>query len=1104
MALSNKERIGRMLDLVAAGLRPVVEQEFTKAYGPAWVSVVAAEKEMATGSSASSDPNDPQFLLNAIFFHWKTTLGRTLGTAERTYVAELRETRNRWAHAGEKPFSTDDVYRAYDTAERLLRAVAAPQADELMRAKLAALREGFEAATKAQARQTTATAVSAQPLKGLAPWRSLVTPHPDVAAGRYRQAEFAADLAQVARGEGAKEYVDPREFFARTYLTEGLRLLLVGALRRLTNTGGESVIDLQTTFGGGKTHSMLALWHLADPGTPITSLPGLEGVLGEAGVTALPRVGRAALVGTALSPITPRVVDGTEIRTLWGELAWQLGGAAAFATVAEADRQAVPPGADTLRALLAAHAPVVILVDEWVTYARLQWGKDELPGGTFDGALSFAQQLTGAVDQVPGALLVVSLPSSAIEVGGEGGQRALEALKHVVHRVDAPWRPAAAQESFEIVRRRLFEPITPEHAKDRDEVVQRFGELYAQHPGSFPSETKEKAYLERLRTCYPIHPELFDRLFDDWSTLERFQRTRGVLKLMAAVVHTLWERQDGNLLILPAAVPLDDTTVLPQLTQYLDENWTPIIESDVDGPESLPLRLDRENGGTYGRYSAARRVARTIFLGSAPLPAAANRGIDDRRILLGSVQPGETPATFGDALRKLAGQATYLYEHSGRYWYATQPSVNQLARDRAEQQAEDAVEMEIERRLKVALADRGPFARVHVAPRSAADVPDDDEVALVALGPAYPYDAKAATSRAIEAAATILASRGAGARLNQNMLIFLAPDHLRLPELSAAVREYLAWRSIVEDGEAGRLNLDGFQRSQATSQRDGAEQAIRARIPETYQWLLVPGQADPLAKVELEPVRVSGGSDPLAVRAGAKLRSAELLITKFGGVNLRLVLDGPLRERWQAEHAFGLRQLWAWFAQYPYLPRLRDISVLEGAVREGSSSLLWRTETFAYAAAREEGGEYRGVVAGRLAETPVTSTSLIVDGSVLPDPLPGAELPRPLGGGVGGVGGGGVGGLGGSPASAPAPAPRIRRFHGEVTLSDPRRPIPELTKVVDEVIDRLAQQTDVRLRVTLEIEAEHAAADGFSDGTVRTISENAKTLRFKDFGWEKE
>jgi len=1084
MALTNKERVGRMLDVLAAGLKPVVEQAFTKAYGSAWISSIDAAKGPGVGAF---DPNDPRSLLNAIWFHWQDTLGKTLGMAEKNYVAELRLTGNRWAHPGEKPFTGDDIYRAYDTAERLLRSVAAPEADAVAKSKAAILMENAVAQQKERQKATTAAPVAAEPLKGLAPWRSLATPHPDVASGRYRQAEFAADLAQVARGQGAREYVDPREFFARTFLTEGLSLLLTGALRRLTGTGGESVVDLQTTFGGGKTHSMLALWHLVDPTIQVTSLPGLEGILTQAKVTKLGRVSRVAIVGTALSPISPRVVDGTQIRTLWGELAWRLGGAKAFADVADADRTGVPPGSDTLRALLAAHAPVVVLIDEWVTYARLQWAKDELPGGTFDAALSFAQQLTGAVDQVPGALLVVSLPSSAIEVGGEGGQRALESLKHVVHRVDAPWRPAAAQESFEIVRRRLFEPLSADSVKGRDEVVQRFGEFYAQHQGSFPAETKEKLYIDRLRNCYPIHPELFDRLFDVWSTLERFQRTRGVLKLMAAVVHALWERQDGNLLILPAAVPLDDPTVLPQLTQYLDDIWQPIIESDIDGVNSLPLRIDRENAGTYGRYSATRRVARTVFLGSAPLPAAANRGIDDRRILLGSVQPGETPGTFGDALRKLAGQATYLYaDSSGRYWYATQPSVNQLARDRAEQQPKDRVEMEIERRLKAEFVERGPFARVHPSPRSGSDVPDEDEVALVVLGPGVPHDVKAAESQALAAAGALLATRGAGARVNQNMLVFLAADHLRLAELVQAVREYLAWKSIVEDGEAGRLNLDSFQRNQAKSQRDSADETVRSRIPEAYQWLLIPTQADPLAKIEFRAVKVSG-SDHLAVRAGAKLRNEEHLITKFGGVNLRLVLDGALNEKWSAEHAFGLKQLWGWFAQYPYLPRLRDVSVLEGAVRDGSSSLVWRSETFAYAAAREPGGEYRGIVAGRVADTPMTSTSLIVDGSVLADPLPGVE-PKPVGPG---------------PGPGPKPVRRVKRFLGEIRLNDPRRPIPELTKIVDEVIDRLAQQTDVQLRVSLRVEAEHSAGDGFAEDTVRTISENAKTLHF-EFDWEKE
>lgn len=160
--------------------------------------------------------------------------------------------------------------------------------------------------------------------------------------------------------------------------------------------------------------------------------------------------------------------------------------------------------------------------------------------------------------------------------------------------------------------------------------------------------------------AYPIHPEMFDRLYNDWSTLDKFQRTRGVLRLMAAVIHSLWERQDANLLIMPANVPVDDALVQFELTRYLEDQWPPVLEKDVDGVNSLPLAIDRENAPTLGRYSACRRVARTIYMGSAPVQKAANRGIDERHVKLGCVQPGEAVATFGDAIRRLTDRASYL------------------------------------------------------------------------------------------------------------------------------------------------------------------------------------------------------------------------------------------------------------------------------------------------------------------------------------------------------------------------------------------------------------------------------------------------------------
>ncbi|GIW20843.1 MAG: hypothetical protein KatS3mg065_1139 [Chloroflexota bacterium] len=532
--------------------------------------------------------------------------------------------------------------------------------------------------------------------------------------------------------------------------------------------------------------------------------------------------------------------------------------------------------------------PALVLVDEWLTFLRQLWAVDGLPAGSFDANLSFAHALAEAVRATPNSLLVASLPSSEVEVGGEGGRMALARLQDTYGRLQSPWRPASPEEGFEIVRRRLFQALPADRATARDAVVQHFSELYARHPGDFPSETREADYRRRMERAYPIHPELFDRLFGDWASLDRFQQTRGVLKLMAVVVHVLYERGDRSPLILPSSIPLDDELVVSQLTQYLEDQWVPIIASDVDGPASLPLAVDRENPA-FQRYAAARRVARTVFFGSAPTLGAANRGIEDRSIKLGAVLPGESPATFGDALRTLAGRATYLYENRGRYWYSTQPSVNRLARDRAEAVPADAVREEIVRRLR-AVGDRGAFARVHVAPRSAADVPDEDEVGLVILGPEHPHSRAGGASRAVEAAAAILAERAAGPRIYRNMLVFLAADEARLAELEAAVREFSAWSSICADARS--LNLDAMQSEAAERQRQQADNTVTVRIPETYVWALVPSQAEAVGgPVEWSATRVSG-EGTLAARTARRLVADGLLLTRFGGPNLRLVLDG--------------------------------------------------------------------------------------------------------------------------------------------------------------------------------------------------------------------
>jgi len=945
----------------------------------------------------------------------------------------------------------------------------------------------------------------------------VVTPHRDVASGRYQQAEFAADLWQVHLGEGTDEYRDPIEFFRRTYLTESLKLMLVGAVQRLAGKGGDPVVQLQTNFGGGKTHSMLALYHLFSGISPI-ELAGIGAVMQDAGASMLQAVKRVVLVGNKISPGNPVTKpDGTVVRTLWGELAWQLGGRKAFDLIRADDEKSTSPG-DKLRELFIEYGPCLVLIDEWVAYARQLHDQSDLPAGGFETQFTFAQVLTESAKLANNCLLVISLPASDtagsphtqaddVEVGGQRGREALDRLRNVVGRLESSWRPASAEEGFEIVRRRLFEPMSnPTQFKDRDVVARGFADFYRSQQAEFPPECRDAEYEKRIKAAYPIHPEIFDRLYTDWSTLVKFQRTRGVLRLMAAVIHSLWEKGDKNPLILPANISIDEPRVQFELTRYLSDNWVPVIEKDVDGPNSLPLRLDGDLPN-LGKFAACRRVARTIYMGSAPLAKAAHRGLEDRRVKLGCVMPGESPAIFGDALRRLAGAATYLYQDPPRYWYSTQPTVTKLADDRTEQlkRNPDKVVHELHERLRTDLRKAGDFNRIHPMPQSGQDVPDDLDARLVVLGIDQPYS-KEPCSAAETAAKAILESRGNTPRLYRNALVFLAADKTRLQDLDEAARKYLAWESILaEKGERG-LNLDPQQVKQAETQKAAADGTVTARLPETYQWLLAPEQNTPQVSIEWKALRLSG-QDPLAVRASKKLKNDESLITSFAATRLRMELDRiPL---WRGDHV-AIKQLSEDFARYLYLPRLKDSSVLLGAIREGLALLTWMKDAFAFADSFDENeGRYRGLRAGQIVSLiDANAQGLLVKPEVAYKQMdaettkpPGDGVPAgPTGGGEGTVLPGPDAGPTGTPAPAPAPA-KPKRFHGTVTL-DAARVGRDASRIADEVIAHLAGLVGAKVTVTLEVEVE--IPSGAPDHVVRTVTENSRTLKFTSQGFEKE
>lgn len=769
--------------------------------------------------------------------------------------------------------------------------------------------------------------------------------------------------------------------------------------------------------------------------------------------------------------------------------------------VADSDKNGTSPGSPVLADLFNTYGPALVLIDEWVAFVRQLYSVDGLPAGSFDANLTFAQSLTEAARATKKALIVASLPASDIEIGGEGGRHALDRLKNTFGRVESTWKPASAQEGFEIVRRRLFEPITDQnHFAERDAVVHAYSHLYQNNAAEFPHGCGERDYREQMESAYPIHPELFKRLYDEWGSLDRFQRTRGVLRLMAAVIHALWEGGDSSLLIMPANIPIDNLAVRHELTRYMSEPWDAVISKDIDGEGSTPQALDREVPN-LGRLSATRRVARTIYMGSAPTAEENNPGIDDRSIRIGCVQPGEPIGTFGDALRRLAERATFLYVDGSRYWFSTKPSVSRLAEDRAAQLDIHDVWANLVDRLKAESKHRGEFSGVHVVPEGSSDVPDEMEARLVILGPEQMHTKGSGDSPARKAAEELLANRGNSPRIYRNMLVFLAPDKQRLADLEKAVRQTMAWDSILREKEP--LNLTVFQINQAETRKAQAEDAIKARTHEAWIWCLVPGQPDPQGPVEWTETRVQG-QDALAVRASKKLVHEESLVTKLGPVRLKMVLD---RYLWSNADHLNTRKLWEYLASYLYLPRLKDSDVLLHTIQAGISELL--CDNFAYAGRYDENkGRYEGLITSGGGSVVIDSMSVVVKPDVAQKQ---ADEDKAKAGEPGGVqpdtgaaepgAGTGVNEPNGPVTGEPAGSALPTGFFGSVNL-DADRLGREAGKVAEEVLQHLGTLPGAKVTVSLEIHAE--VPDGVSEDLQRVVTENCEVLKFKSHGFEKD
>ncbi|MDE3090299.1 MAG: ATP-binding protein, partial [Chloroflexota bacterium] len=456
----------------------------------------------------------------------------------------------------------------------------------------------------------------------LNPWYVVATPHEDIRKGQLAEAVFAANLWSAAQGTAPEVYLDPEAFFQKSYLTIGLKNVLSKVTRALSgeSDSGDRIISLQTSFGGGKTHILIALWHLAKHADTIrksTACKELRDAIG--GQLPKKACNVAVFTHQTCDAIQGRKTkEGVHTRTLWGELALQLGGKELYAKIAENDQsRTVPQGLFT--EILREAAPCLILIDELADYcvgaSAVSVGNTTLA----DQTISFIKQLTQAVSDVKNAVVVATLPASHLEVAGsEKGQDILQGLEKRFGRMGADVKPVADEEIFEVVRRRLFEDLgdPTEHAK----VATAYMAMYRQHEKELPSDATKAAYKARITSAYPFHPETIDALYLRWGGHPDFQRTRGVLRLLASVVGDLWQKRENATqsqpLIQPCHIRWTIDAMQSSLTRLWGIGYQSVIPSDVIGAKANAALLDEEKGDDYAREKIAEGLAAAILLGS--------------------------------------------------------------------------------------------------------------------------------------------------------------------------------------------------------------------------------------------------------------------------------------------------------------------------------------------------------------------------------------------------------------------------------------------------------------------------------------------------------
>lgn len=1021
--------------------------------------------------------------LVTFIINYKESVTREVGGTKdynrlRSCLQELQDTRNSWAHFDSNSLDDDEAERAFSNMIQVSKLLEMPELEE----ELKRIKGGTQTRVEPtpQPQRVSAQGVQqdnkgAVDYNGVLPaWFNTIMPQYDIRNGQLDESIFAANIEEVATGTAPVVYQDIVSFFDRTYVTDGMRELIRRVVQALNGKESQNrVISLQTGFGGGKTHSLISLYHTVKYSRDFRNMEAARHILDPEDMPQFDEARVAVFTQNTVSVVNGhQVEDGIVTHTLWGELAWQLGGREGYEHVRQADEQRIAPTAKDIKSVIEGATPALILIDELADYCAKASGLVVGGGTLFTQTNSFIQTLTEVVASIPRTVLICTLPASATEVASsEIGQEILSALETRVVRVGSSVKPVDDEEIFEVVRRRLFDKM--EKPEVLEQVARKYKDMYHNRRDALPVEADRVAYVERIKKAYPFHPELIDIFRVRWGSDSRFQRTRGVLRLLASIVKDLWQRRSTlvgtQALIQTSDVQLENLPTLQStITSLMGAQWDSVMHADVIGTISNAYKLDEQNAGNnIGKYHLATAVTTTVLMAS--VGSSSQKGLSQKQLKLCLLKPDAFQHIDIDStLNQLENIVHYMYRSSiggeQSYWFQSKPNINILINQAKGDVKEDEVNAEILRMVKHGVQN---VAQVKVLVDPTGDVPEQKQLTFVVMHPKYAAAAGGNISNSAKNAIRQMAQmRGSAQRVYRNTLLFLLCSEAGRAALSMKLREYLACDKIFTEYGS---QLDADQKKDVLERKRQSGQSANEQLIHAYNTVVKCVRDD----VQIQEIITfaSEFAPQLTVNVLNELRENGMVLRRIG---LNIINRNGLMPT--VEKPVKVNDLYEAFLRFDDKPMILNADAITDTVNKYCEEGTWNVGTGA--------GEPYSRIYHQESVTflnPQEDGYWLLDPSVMPKPAGGGsptpEPPTPT--------------PGPTPAPGPEPTPATKTYR-KVTISG-SVPIENYSQLFSSFVNTLKNN---HLKIEVKFTASTNEANPLTENSpiVKSVKESASQL----------